>query len=61
MVQEIVQQVHTEHGLEQCELYIGSSHTHSGGGAYLNIPLLGESIAGTYSRNTTEFYVKKNR
>lgn len=57
MVQEIKEQVHHEPGLEQCEVYIASSHTHSGGGAYLNIPILGESLAGTYNPQTRKFYI----
>jgi hypothetical protein len=58
MVQEITDEVHLEEGLEQCEVYIGSSHTHSGGGAYLNIPILGESLAGIYSEELMRSYVK---
>ena len=59
MVQEIIQQVHREPLLVQCEIYIASSHTHSGGGAFLNIPLVGESLAGTYSPDVTKFYIEK--
>src|SRR5436190_1887713 len=33
MVQEIIKKVHQHTSLEQCEIFIGSSHTHSGGGA----------------------------
>lgn len=57
MVQEIVQRARLEPQLEQCEIYIASSHTHSGGGAYLNIPLVGENLAGVYSSEITEFYI----
>ncbi len=59
MVQDIIQNVHAEPGLEECEVYIGSSHTHSGGGAYLDIPLIGESLAGKYDPDMVAFYVKK--
>lgn len=59
MVQDIFQQVHTIPKLEQSEIYIASSHTHSGGGAYLNIPLIGESLAGPYNEKITQFYIKK--
>ncbi|MBS4168854.1 neutral/alkaline non-lysosomal ceramidase N-terminal domain-containing protein [Parachlamydia sp. AcF125] len=59
MVQEIIQQVHRVPKLGQCGIYIASSHTHSGGGAYLNIPLLGESLAGPYNLEVTKFYVEK--
>ncbi|MBA3815482.1 MAG: neutral/alkaline non-lysosomal ceramidase N-terminal domain-containing protein [Parachlamydiaceae bacterium] len=57
MTQDIVQQIHSTPQLEQCEIYISSSHTHSGGGAYLNIPLLGQSLAGTYNADIANFYV----
>lgn len=59
MVQEIVAQVHTVPELKACDIYIASSHTHSGGGAYLNIPIVGEGLAGTYNAEVTSFYVKQ--
>jgi hypothetical protein len=59
MVQEVIQQVQREPGLAQCAIYIASSHTHSGGGAYLNIPLVGETLAGVYRPNITQFYIAK--
>lgn len=58
MCQEIIKKVHSLPQLEHCEIYIASSHTHSGGGAYLNIPLIGESLAGAYNADTTSFYIK---
>ncbi len=57
MVQEITQKVHAHPELQGCEIFVASSHTHSGGGAHLNIPLVGASLAGTYSPQTTEFYI----
>lgn len=57
MVQEITQKIHAHPKLKSCEIFIASSHTHSGGGAYLNIPVLGASLAGTYSSQTTQFYI----
>jgi len=59
MVQEITQQARALPQLKQCEIYIASSHTHSGGGAYLNIPVLGESLAGRYDPEARHLYVKK--
>ncbi len=59
MVQEIIQKVHHQSGLEKAEIYIGSSHTHSGGGAYLNIPFLGEALAGQYNQAIAAFYIDK--
>lgn len=57
MVQEIIRKIHTHPTLKACEIFIASSHTHSGGGAYLNIPILGASLAGTYNPQTTQFYI----
>ncbi|MDR3623707.1 MAG: neutral/alkaline non-lysosomal ceramidase N-terminal domain-containing protein [Chlamydiales bacterium] len=59
MVQEITQKVHAYSELKACEIFIASSHTHSGGGAYLNIPTLGEGLAEVYSPDTTQFYVDR--
>jgi neutral ceramidase len=59
MVQEIIRKVHRQKGLEDAEIYIAASHTHSGGGAYLNIPFIGELLAGPYHRPTTQFYINK--
>lgn len=59
MVQEITKQIHANPELKDCEIFVGSSHTHSGGGAYLNIPVLGASLAGNYDANTTRLYIDK--
>jgi hypothetical protein len=59
MYQAIADQVHLHPGLEACEIYIGSSHTHSGGGAYLDLPLIGESLAGPYDAQLTKFAIQK--
>lgn len=59
MVSAITQKVHSKRELADCEIYIASSHTHSGGGAYLNIPGLGESLAGVYSVDITQFYIER--
>lgn len=59
MVQEITQQIHTYPELKECEIFVGSSHTHSGGGAYLNIPVIGTHLAGNYDANTTQLYINK--
>lgn len=59
MVQEITKQVHADPVLSESEIYIGSSHTHSGGGAYLNIPFVGASLAGAFDAKVTDFYVQR--
>ena len=53
-VREIVQQK-----VADCEVHIGSSHTHSGGGSYLNIPYLGESLAGVYNAEIKKQTIQK--
>lgn len=57
MVQSIIKKVHEQANLSECEIYIGSSHTHSGGGAYLNIPSFGENLCGPYNPQVTHFYI----
>lgn len=59
MVQEVIRQVHLLPELRECDVYVGSSHTHSGGGAYLNIPLIGDNLAGSYNSEIANFYVQK--
>lgn len=54
MSQKIIEQIQEYPGLESCQVYIGSSHTHSGGGAFLNIPLVGPLLAGPYNEELTE-------
>jgi Neutral/alkaline non-lysosomal ceramidase, N-terminal len=56
MVQNITQQVKNIPELSRCDIYIASSHTHSGGGAFLNIPILGERLAGCYNPKVTKYY-----
>jgi hypothetical protein len=57
MAQEITSEVHKS--LPNCEVYIGSSHTHSGGGAFLNIPKIGAMLAGEYNGEIREAYVRQ--
>lgn len=59
MVQEIINRVHANSLLSECEIYISSSHTHSGGGAYLNIPFIGVSLAGAFDSKITDFYIQR--
>lgn len=59
MVQEITQKIHTHPELKGCEIFVASSHTHSGGGAYLNVSVLGASLAGTYCPKITQFYIEQ--
>ncbi|MFN0065397.1 MAG: neutral/alkaline non-lysosomal ceramidase N-terminal domain-containing protein [Chlamydiales bacterium] len=59
MVQEITKHIHTHPALEECEVFVGSSHTHSGGGAYLDLPVLGAILAGNYDANATRAYIDK--
>lgn len=59
MVQEIIRKAHSNPELAHAEIYIGSSHTHSGGGAFLNIPKVGQYLAGQYDPNVRDFYIDK--
>lgn len=59
MVMEVIRKIHQLPHLVNCEVYIGSSHTHSGGGAYLDIPVLGEALAGGYDEGLTRETIEK--
>ena len=59
MVQKITKIVHEKPSLAYADIFIGSSHTHSGGGSYLNIPFLGEALAGPYNPQIEQFYIEK--
>ncbi len=59
MYQEVMRLVHLEPTLKKCEIFIGSSHTHSGGGAFLKAPILGPILAGLYNPEITKFYVER--
>jgi len=55
MVQEVRERVRKE--LSSCEILIASSHTHSGGGAYLDIPIVGRMVAGEYDPEVRKLYI----
>jgi len=57
MTEEVKRKVHDHPALAKCEVFIGSTHTHSGGGGYLNLPDLGELIAGPYDANLVKIGV----
>lgn len=57
MIEGVLKQVQAQPGLEKLEVFAGSSHTHSGGGAFLNIPLLGERLAGKYDEKIYQSYI----
>jgi hypothetical protein len=59
MVQQIVRKVQSEPTLETCEIFIGSSHTHSGGGGFVDLPILGKMLAGAYNKRLFQMYVDK--
>lgn len=54
--QEIIKKVHSHPELSNCEVYIGSSHTHSGGGAFWKYPVLA-ALVGRYNPVVTQFYI----
>ncbi len=43
--------------LEKASFFIGSTHTHSGGGAYYDLPVIGEMLAGPYDEKIADGYV----
>lgn len=55
MTEEIRQEVKKHF---PCKIFIGSSHTHSGGGAYLPYPILGKSLAGNFDAKIRNFYIQ---
>lgn len=59
MVQEIIKKIHAYPELKESEIFVASSHTHSGGGAFINIPLLAPGLAGNYDPNITQFYIER--
>lgn len=59
MVQKLIQRAKTVPTLAHAEIYIHSSHTHSGGGAHINIPLVGPSLAGKYDPALEDLYIDK--
>lgn len=56
IVQNIIEKVKKDKRFENTEIYIGSTHTHSGGGAFLDIPIVGELLAGKYNPEITAYY-----
>ncbi|MBI2431683.1 MAG: neutral/alkaline non-lysosomal ceramidase N-terminal domain-containing protein [Candidatus Hydrogenedentes bacterium] len=57
MVDGVREQVQANPALAQCELFLGSSHTHSGGGAYLNLPGIGDRLAGQFDQAIYQSYI----
>ena len=57
MVDAVVAAVADRAGGDAVEIFLGSSHTHAGGGAYLDIPGLGEVLAGKFDPTARQLYV----
>jgi hypothetical protein len=57
MVDGVKEAVHGNAATADCEVYLGSSHTHAGGGAYLNIPGLGAALAGEFNPEIYQAYI----
>jgi len=58
MVQAVKKAVHENPATARWEVYLGSSHTHAGGGAYLNLPGLGELLAGKFDPAILQLYIE---
>lgn len=57
MVEEVRSSIQQLPGCQNCQLILCSTHTHSGGGAYLNIPGFGEAIAGVFDSKARQLYI----
>lgn len=57
MVERIKKAVAESGKLPGLEIYVGSSHTHAGGGAYLDVPGIGTMLAGKYDPAAVTLYV----
>lgn len=57
MVQAVKKAVRDNPATARYEVYVGSSHTHAGGGAYLNLPGLGPLLAGKFDPAILQLYV----
>ena len=44
---------------KKINVFIGSTHTHSGGGSFLNYPLIGDVIAGKFDATVRHFYIQQ--
>ena len=44
---------------KEIDIFIGSTHTHSGGGSFLNYPFIGEAIAGKFDPAVRHFYIQQ--
>jgi len=56
MVQEVATRLSAQDA-RPVELFLGSSHTHAGGGAYLDVPVVGEVLAGKFDPAARQLYV----
>ena len=57
MVRGVKEAVHAKAETAECEIYLGSSHTHAGGGAHLDIPILGTLLAGKFDPDVYQSYI----
>jgi Neutral/alkaline non-lysosomal ceramidase, N-terminal len=57
MVDDVARAVRERTDDTAVELFLGSSHTHAGGGAYLDVPGLGEVLAGKFDPAKRKLYV----
>lgn len=58
MVEEVKSLVKSQPELARCEVFLSSTHTHSGSGGYLSLPGLGDLIAGPYDPNLVKIAVE---
>lgn len=58
MCSEAIEIVHSDAQMAKVEVFIGSSHTHAGGGGFLNVGLVGTILAGQYNPEARALYVQ---
>lgn len=59
MVQEIRRIAKLHPLLENADIFISSSHTHSGGGAFIDFPFIGKKLAGPFNAEIRKYYIEK--
>ncbi|CDZ81504.1 Neutral/alkaline non-lysosomal ceramidase [Candidatus Rubidus massiliensis] len=57
MVQSVKEIIQSHPGLETCEIFVSSTHTHSGGGCFFDDPILEKFVTGPFSPEITQLYI----
>lgn len=57
MVDEVLAQLHSAEGFASAQLFLGSSHTHSGCGSCLDLPPVSQMLSGKYQEDIRAFNI----